>query len=133
MPRLDGATKEKLTRELTDVFAEVTGFPADIFGILFNEYEYGDAASGGRLCSSDDERPFIHFLLYSPRLKRKIKQRLATVLSEAFEIAVGHSGWSPVIHFCEHPYDNVAIEGELLSEKFAELADRKFYYELPDD
>ncbi len=132
-PRLAIGAKEKLARELTAAFTDASGFPADIFGILFKEYEYGDAASGGGLCTPGDERPYIHLLLYSPRLTKTVKRELGRRFTETLITCTGKPGWDPVIHFCEHPYDNVVIEGELLSEKFAELAERGFYYNLPDD
>lgn len=41
--------------------------------------------------------------------------------------------WQPVIHLCEHPYDNVGVEGKLLSELYPELAQRPYYYDLSRD
>lgn len=41
--------------------------------------------------------------------------------------------WKPTIHICEYPYDNVGIEGKILSDAFEECAKRSFYYELPKD
>ena len=58
---------------------------------------------------------------------------MAAELSGIFAEVVGQTSWEPVIHSCEHPYDNVAIEVELLSDKFPELANREFYYGLSDE
>lgn len=133
MPKVDAETKSRLAGKLTEVFATVSGFPAEIFGIRFNEYEPGAASSGGELWNGGDARPYLHFLLYSPRLKRAVKQKLVATLSATFAECVGHAHWKPVIHLCEHPYDNVGVEGKLLSDSYEECAKSRFYFELPDD
>ena len=132
MPRMPTEIRARLARELTSAFVEHTGHTADIFGIRFFEYEWATVAAGGRLCAEDDERPYLHALLYSPRLKRSVKQGLASALTDAFTSATGRPAWKPVIHICEHPYDNVVVEGRLLSEALPELAERPFYYPTDD-
>lgn len=130
MPRTDPETKAALAKDLTEAFTAATPFPAEIFGIRFAEYDPGHAASGGRIITSDDERPYLHMLFYSPRLDRKTKQALVKGLTEAFTKVLGKPAWKPVIHLCEHPYDNVGVDGQLLSDAYSELAEREFYYPL---
>ena len=133
MPKVDTKTKTELAAKLTEVFASVSGFPAEIFGICFKEYEMSTVALGGTLCTDNSSVPYLHFLLYSPRLKRSAKQKLVATLSGIFAECVGHSDWIPVIHLCEHPYDNVGVAGKLLSDSYEECAKSNFYYELPND
>ena len=100
--------------------------------LRFFQYGPGEAASGGHLCT-DDERPYLHMLLYSPRLKRQAKQELVQRFTEVFVAVLKRPVWQPVIHLCEHPYDNVGIEGKLLSESYSELSQQPYYYDLPRD
>ncbi len=132
MPAASEETRTRLAESLTAAFAKHSGFPADIFGIRFLEYDLGQAASGGKLCTEGDERPYLHMLLYAPRLKRALKQQLAAALSAEFVEGVGKAAWMPVIHICEHPHDNVAVGGKLLSEAYPELAEQPFYYSTAD-
>lgn len=115
MPVASTETRQTLSAELTKAFSEIAGYPADIFGIRFHEYEENTAASGGKLVDKRTQRPYLHFLLYCPRLKRNVKQKLVTKFTRVFTEAVGNKDWWPVIHICEHPYDNVGVEGKLLS------------------
>jgi phenylpyruvate tautomerase PptA (4-oxalocrotonate tautomerase family) len=134
MPKIDSTTKERLASALTEAFAQSTPFGADIFGIRFFEYEPGTTAVGGRIqAAAGTENPYLHFLLYCPRIKRTTKQKIATSLTQAFTLATGRSTWLPVIHICEHPYDNVVVNGKLLSDAYEECAKRSFYYELPKE
>lgn len=133
VPKLDRDTKATLAASLTAAFCAVTGHPAAIFGIRFLEYAEGEASLGGRLYAGPESEPYLHMLLYSPRLKRSVKQKLASALTEAFTNSVKRPDWKPFIHLCEHPYDNVAVEGKILTDAFEELAGRRFYYELPKD
>lgn len=132
LPRVPEGVRARLAQTLTAAFTEHSGFPADIFGVRFLEYDWGQAAQGGQLSRPKDERPYLHILLYTPRLRRAVKQALAAALSEAFAKAVERPAWRPVIHFCEHPYDNVAVDGRLLSDAYPELAGRPFYYPLTE-
>ena len=132
MPVVSVETKQKLVTELTKVFAGNSGFPAEIFGIRFHEYAENTAASGGKLIDNSSKRPYIHFLLYCPRIKRTVKQKLVEEFSKAFTNVVGKDNWWPVIHICEHPYDNVGVEGQLLSDAYEQCRDSKFYYDLSD-
>ena len=70
MPRTDKSTKELLSARLTEVFTSCTGFPEDTFGIRYLEYELGGAANEGRLWDGQEGKPYLHFVLHSPRLLR---------------------------------------------------------------
>ncbi len=133
IPKLDNETRKLLTSRLTDAFAQASGFPADIFGIRFFEYGIGETANGGLLWDGKSGVPFLHFLLYIPRIKRSVKQKLVTAFSTAYTASTGKLDWKPVIHICEHPYDNVGVNGSLLSDSYEELAERSFYYDLPEE
>ncbi len=133
VPVLDLETKHRVAHALTEAFAATTSFGADIFGIRFFEYAPGMAAIGGRLLETGSPNPYLHFSLYCPRLKRENKQKLVAALSQAFSVAVENPQWVPIIHICEHPYDNVAVAGKLLSDTHEECAKRQFYYDLPKD
>jgi len=133
MPKTDEDTRARLATRLTDAFAESTPFDADIFGIRFHEYEYGKAASGGKICDYSDQRPYLHMLLYIPRISRTAKQSIVDTFTKAFTETLGMPEWKPVIHICEHPYDNVGVMGGLLSDMFDECAGKEFYYDLPKD
>jgi len=130
MPETSGEIKEILAKTLTEAFGEASGYPTEIFGIHFNEYKQGNAASGGRICDPEKERPYLHFLLYIPRINRDQKQNLIAGFSKAFTETLGKPGWIPVVHICEHPYENIGVEGELLADKFEELGKKEYYYSL---
>ncbi|HEY3294781.1 MAG TPA: hypothetical protein VGL38_05050 [bacterium] len=117
---------------LTDIGVEVAGFGRDVFRIRFCEYGIGDAGMAGKLWDGENH-PYLHFLLYCPRLKRSVKARLINTMSAAFVEILGKPDWFPVFHICEHPYDNIGASGKPLTEKYPELADRHFYFELPKD
>ncbi|MCL0065455.1 tautomerase family protein [Dehalococcoidia bacterium] len=133
MPRMDISTKEELSAKLTEAFTAGTGFHGDIFGIHYIEYDTGNAAIGGKLCDHKSKRPYLHMILYTPRLRRSVKQNVVQALTTAFVDATGKPEWKPVIHVTEHPYDNVGVEGKLLSDAYEECANREFYYDLSDD
>ncbi len=131
MPATDLATRTRLAEALTREFDAATGFGADIFGIRFHEYEPGQTAVGGRVWDGTGT-PYLHFLLYCPRIRRAAKQSLAAGLTRAFTTIVGKPDWLPVIHIDEHAYDNVCVAGQLLSDLDAECAALEFYYSLSD-
>ncbi|MDF1544823.1 MAG: hypothetical protein P1R58_06930 [bacterium] len=133
LPKVEAGVKATLAKELTTAFCSATGFPVEIFGILFREYEYGRAASGGEICSDSDTRPYLHMVLYCPRLKRSAKQKVVKSLTESFCSVVGRIEWRPVLHICEHPYDNVGVDGKLLSDSFEQCREAEFYYPLTED
>lgn len=81
MPSVDADTKAQLASRLTEVFAETLGFPSDIFGYHFNEYKPGTAASGGKMFDGGASRPYLHLLLFIPRPRRSVKQKLVKSLT----------------------------------------------------
>lgn len=129
VPALDVEVKAKLAERLTEAFCGATGHDAGIFGIRFFEYGLGSAAQGGKLWRGDGV-PYLHFLLYCPRLSRNQKQQVVESLSSAFTDVTAKPDWVPVIHIAEHPYDNVGVGGTLLTEAYPILAEREFYYRL---
>ncbi|MCC7443128.1 MAG: hypothetical protein IT285_15960 [Bdellovibrionales bacterium] len=133
LPKADRKTRAALAAGLTEAFCSSTGHPAEILGVRFLEYEPGMAAVGGKLCDDPAESPYLHILVYCPKLRRTVKQRLGAALSESFVRATGRPEQVPVIHICEHPYDNVVVNGRLLSDAYEECAKRSFYYDLPRD
>jgi 4-oxalocrotonate tautomerase len=132
LPKIKSQVKADLAEKLTTIFAECTNHPAEIFAIFFHEYEKESVAMGGKLFSGQGT-PFLHFLLYCPRLRRQVKTQLVKEWTDAFIECTAQKDWQPVIHLCEHPFDNVGVGGQILSDAFEECAKRKFYYELPND
>lgn len=133
LPKVNREIKEALATELTEAFSSSTGHPAEIFGLRFFEYEHEAAASGGKLFMGENSAPYLHMLVYCPRLKRSTKEKMGAALTDAFVRATKKSNWVPVIHICEHPYDNVVVGGKLLSNAYEECGKRSYYYELPKD
>lgn len=133
MPKLSSDKRKELAARLTEAFEQSTPYPADIFGIKFSEYSPGEVSTGGKLWDGKEGRPYIHFLLYCPRLSRSTKQKVVQSFSRAYIEVLQQPAWLPVIHLCEHPFDNVGVEGELLSDKHDECDKARFYYELGDE
>lgn len=133
LPKVSREIKAALSAELTAAFCSSTGHPSEILGLRFFEYENQSAAIGGKLCDESGAKVYLHLLVYSPRLKRSIKQKLGSALSEAFAEATLHPEWIPTIHISEHPYDNIIVGGKLLTDTYEECAKRDFYYSLPKD
>ena len=133
LPKIDDSTKTELTERLTSVFADITGFEPEIFGICFKEYDRGNAASGGKLWHGGEDRPYLHFVLYTSRTKKSVKQSLVDKFTSVFIDVIGKPDWKPVIHLIENPYDNVGVNGQLLSDQYDECKNRKFYYDTSDE
>ncbi len=132
IPEIDKDIKIKLANKLTEAFASSTNFPPEIFGIRFIEYKPGETASGGEVWDGKTGRPYLHFLLYCPRIDKTAKQNVVKKFTDAYTDCIGNNDWRPVVHICEHPYDNVGVEGELLSDAYDECAKSKFYYDLTE-
>lgn len=123
LPECDKAVKAALAESLTAAFAGSTGHSREIFHIAFHELRPGQSAVAGAL----DAGPYLHLLLYCPRLSREQKQALVRGFSGAVR---EHFGKDPILHIVEHPYDDVGVNGQLLSDLFPELRGRKFYYPM---
>lgn len=123
-------TKAELAKAVTDAFCGATGHPREILHVKFFEHENCDCFIGG--AAVDDSSPYIHMLVYCPRIKRTAKVAFVESVSKAFT-GILKSEDSPIVHICEHPYDNVGVGGKILTDRFEECAKRSFYYELPKD
>ncbi len=130
MPKVSRLQKSRLAEELTEAFHRATGFDREIFAIRFYEYEHGQTAAGGKL---NPEFPYLHMLLYIPKITRKQKQAVVAELSRSFAHELGEPEWIPVIHIAEHPFDNVGVDGKLLTDMFPVLRDKEFYYSMEDE
>lgn len=130
LPAQSAATRAALASALTESFCAATGHDPTIVGVLFHQYAEGAASVGGRLWDGAGV-PFLHVVVLCPRLRRSAKQVVVQAMTEAFSQAVGRPEWRPVLHLAEHPYDNVGVDGQLLSDRYEACAKRRFYYELP--
>lgn len=65
--------------------------------LRFFEFEPDSAATGGKLCGDRETSPYLHMLVYCPRLKRATKQKMGAALAEAFAQAVQRTDWIPFI------------------------------------
>ena len=133
LPRTDSITKEKLTARLTEALESNTRFEADIFGIRFHEYDVHQAGYTGKLYDGNKVRPYLHCFLAIPRIDRETKQKIVASFTGVFTDVFKDDSMKPVIHIHEYPYDNVGVDGQLLSDAFEECRKRKFYYELQDE
>ena len=133
MPAVSLTVKTDIAKKLSEAFAGATGHDKNIFGIKFNEYNAFEASNGGVLWDGQNGVPYLHFVLYTPRLKRSAKQKFVSAATEAFVTAIEKPDWQPAIHICEHPYDNVGVGGKLLTDAYEELKKREFYFPLPND
>lgn len=132
MPRSDLATKVRLAEGLTAAFAAYSGFGEAPLGVRFLEYGPGEVAEGGRIWDGTNA-PFLHLVLSCPRMRRQAKREVVAALTRSFSQAMERPEWLPVIHIHEHPYDNVGVGGQLLSDAFEACRARRFYYDLPED
>lgn len=133
MPKADPRVKRLLSEKMTNAFSEATGHSRDIFGIYFREYGSEETSNGGKLWDGKTGIPYLHIALFCPRLRRSVKRIVVSLLVAAFVECIEKPDWKPVIHITEHPYDNVGVDGKLLSDLFEECAKREFYYKLPND
>lgn len=134
IPKQDTETKRRLAAALTDAFERATPFGREIFGIRFHEYESGETAVGGVLGTDRERgRPYLHFVLYCPRVSRKAKQAIVASFTTAYTDTIGDPLMKPIMHICEHPYDNVGVDGALLSDSYEACASSEFYYPVPKD
>ena len=134
LPRQEESTRVRLAEALTTAFAESTGLPADIFEIRFQQCDEGEFARGGKLITQRERAcPYLHLVLYCGRMPRRVKQAIAGRMTAAITETLGEPNWKPIIHIQEHPYDNVVVDGELLSDAFPDgCRSDGFYYPLPD-
>lgn len=127
IPKIPAKNLEAVSSSLTSAFISASpGFDKKDFHIFFREYE--NAAIGGVVWKGG--KAPIHLHLMCPRIRRTVKQNIVKsftdILSGAFENSY------VIIHISEHPYDNVGVDGKILSALIPELSKRKFYYETSD-
>lgn len=125
LPECERSVKAALADSLTSAFCESTGHDRAIFHVAFHELKPGQSAAGGKL----DAGKYLHLLLYCPRLRRAQKQSVVAGFSAAVRASFGED---PIVHIVEHPYDDVGVNGKLLTDLFPELKNRKFYYSLDE-
>jgi phenylpyruvate tautomerase PptA (4-oxalocrotonate tautomerase family) len=131
LPQTDRRTRAALAEALTKAFSSATGFEPEILDVFFHEYSAGQAAHGGALVEDLGRGGPVHVLICCPRIARGKKQAVAQNLTSALRAA---TGWDvdPVVHISEHPYDNVVVNGKLLSDAFEECRRIPFYYPMTD-
>jgi phenylpyruvate tautomerase PptA (4-oxalocrotonate tautomerase family) len=133
MPRSNAEIKKQLTSDLTDAFTASTRFPKDTLGIRFLEYDPGEAANEGRLWDGSTGKPYLHMVLYSPRLQSAEKKTLIKALSKAFVDAIGDPKWIPVIFLNELSHENIGVDGQKVSPRGETYDGRKIYGDLKED
>jgi phenylpyruvate tautomerase PptA (4-oxalocrotonate tautomerase family) len=131
LPPTTPEVRGRLARDLTKAFCGATGFEPALLDIFFHHYEFGHASRNGELIHGGGELA-VHIHIACPRISRLAKQAIATEVTGAFRSATGWQTF-PVIHITEHPYDNVVVDGQLLSDAFEACRRRRFYYPLDDN
>ncbi|MCC6999975.1 MAG: tautomerase family protein [Deltaproteobacteria bacterium] len=129
LPEVSLETRTRLARELTEAFADATHFERELLDVFFHEYPPGSAAHGGVMVTGAVRA--CHLAIACPRISRATKQQVGASLSAVFARVTGW-GVAPVIHIQEFPYDNVVVDGQLLSDAFEACRQRRFYYPLED-
>jgi phenylpyruvate tautomerase PptA (4-oxalocrotonate tautomerase family) len=122
--KTDSVSKEQLIARLNQEFIDATGFEEEVLYVRFSEFEPGSAGSAGSLSTDAN---FSHVILYTPRMRFDVKRSIVAGITNAFEgINV-----KPMIHILEFPYDNIGMNGQLLTDADEELASRPYYFVLP--
>ena len=117
------SVKEQLLQRLNREFIDATGFEDEVLYVRFSEFDKGEFGESGTF----SEANIAHLVLYSPRLRFDVKRSLASGLTNAFE----GTAIKPFIHILEFPYENIGVNGVLLTDADEELASRPFYYVIP--
>jgi hypothetical protein len=91
--------------------------------IHFSVYGPNDLAESGTFSGAR----VAHLVIYCPRLRFDVKRSLASGLTNA----LSEYGIKALIHIFEFPYENIAVDGTLLTDADDELASRPFYYVIP--
>jgi phenylpyruvate tautomerase PptA (4-oxalocrotonate tautomerase family) len=116
MPRQNPSIRERLTRALTNDFAENANYDVSALGIRFYEYYTGEAANGGINWDGKTGKPYIHFKLYIPKRTEQEKRDLIKAFTSSFTRCTGRPDWEPVIYFIELDDDSIGFGGESLAE-----------------
>jgi hypothetical protein len=123
IPKTDQGARERLHLRLSQEFIDATGFEDETLFVRFSDFDQGDLWESGNPSGNKAG----HVVLYCPRLRFDVKRSLAVGLTSAFE----GFGFKPLIHIVEFPYENIAMDGRLLTDSDDELASRPFYYVIP--
>ena len=121
--KIDDSTKEQLLQKLNREFIDATGFEDEVLYVRFSHFDKGEFGESGTL----SEGNIAHIVIYCPRLRFDVKRSLASALTNAFQ----GTGIKPFIHLLEFPYENIAVDGSLLTDADEELSSRPFYYVIP--
>lgn len=115
--------RDQLLAKIQREFVDATGFQDEKLFVRFSEFGQSDLGESGSLSGAN----IAHLVLYCPRLRFDVKRSLASGLTGVFaEHAI-----RPLIHIFEFPYENIAVDGTLLTDADDELASRPFYYVIP--
>ncbi|MCI0411660.1 hypothetical protein L0222_02535 [bacterium] len=124
MPKRENEIKEGLVKRLNQEFIDATGFEEEILYIRISEFERTDAGAAGQLAGVAG---VAHVVLYCPRMRFDVKRMVVSGITNAF----AGTDAKPLIHILEFPYENIGVEGKLLTDTDEELASRPFYYVVP--
>jgi phenylpyruvate tautomerase PptA (4-oxalocrotonate tautomerase family) len=124
IPTSDKAVRQELIASLNQQFIDATGFEDEVLYIRFSEFEPEMAGAAGTI---SPDHTFAHLILYTPRMRFDVKRSVVAGLTRAFESLK----IKPLIHILEFPYDNIGVNGELLTDADDELASRPYYFVLP--
>ena len=121
MPRQNPSIRERLTRALTNDFAEYANYDVAAFGIRFYEYYVGEAANAGVVWDGHTGKPYIHFKLFIPERTGQEKRALIKAFTDSFTRCTGKPEWEPVIYFIEPDDDSIGFAGKSLAEHKRDL------------
>jgi hypothetical protein len=122
IPQTSQIQKEQLFAKIQREFIDATGFEDEKLFVRFSEFHQDELKESGAPSTAA-----AHVTMYCPRLRFDVKRSLASGLTNAF----AESGIRPLIHIFEFPYENIAVDGTLLTDADDELASRPFYYVIP--
>ena len=111
--------RDKLFAKIKNEFVDATGFEDEKLYVRFSEFSANDLSESGDRVA--------HVVIYCPRLRFDVKRSIASGLTNAF----AEHEIKPLIHIFECPYENIAVDGTLLTDADDELASRPFYYVIP--
>jgi 4-oxalocrotonate tautomerase family enzyme len=63
-----------------------------------------------------------HIIVYCPVMPREKRAACVAALTTAFAESTGFDAQELVIHMEEHSYDNIGVGGQLLTDRYPELA-----------
>ncbi len=134
IPAFSPAQREAFAGEITDAFSRIAGFPKDILAVYMNYYQIGGdkITVAGKYIPLFSDKAYLHIAVFSPRLKKAAKREVIAEFTSIAERVFEGKCASPVIHLNEHAYDNIGVNGKMLSELYPELAERTFYYSTND-